>query len=108
MRIDAQALDELLLYAGGRTGEARCPQRNAAERALEILDGARRDGVGHLLVEARIAFAGRQALLRQQVWRVEHHRCVAGRLGLGIARHVHLAGGIDVDHFEVLADRAGT
>ena len=97
VRIDAQLRDvhrivfRVLLRVADRP-----PQGLASERVLEVVDGEPRDGIDHLLMELRRAFAGGQSVLRQQLGIVEVHRFVETA-----------AAGIDVDDVEVLAARPG-
>ena len=60
-----------------------------------MADGRHADGIDHLLVELGIAFRRAQAVLSE-----EH-------LVIEVDWVIDLVGrGIDVDHFEILADRA--
>ena len=74
----------------------RRPERHAAERALEMADRRHRHRIHHLLVELRIGLRRRQPVLRQQLGVIKIDR--------GIDR---IAGGVDVDHLDILADRPG-
>ena len=98
VRIDAEAADEhrIVLAAPARRRRTVPPQAAAAERAFEVVDGQAGHGVDHLLVELRRAFTRRQPVLRQQAGIVEVHRLVEAA-----------AGRVDVDHLQVLTDRAG-
>ena len=96
MRIDAQPADELLLDAAVSGFDAmRRPQRHSAQCPLEMLDGRHRHGVNHLLMELRIGFGWRQAILCQQARIFK----VNGQIELA-------ACGVDIDDLDVLADRA--
>ena len=97
VRIDAQPRHVLLRRTCRRTCVAmRRPEREPAERALEVADRPHRDGVDHLLVELRVALRRRQAVLRDDRRVVEVDRLVEAA-----ARR------IVVDHLDVLADGAG-
>ena len=96
VRVDPEPLNVLGPDAIACRDETFGPECATAERDLEVADRPHRDGVDHLLVELRIAFGGGEAVLSQQVAILE----VDGRIGC-------VARGIDVDHLEVFADRAG-
>ena len=70
------------------------PQHGPAERALENGNRGHRDCVNRLLMKRRIAFGGRTAVLAQQPRIVQ------------IDRLVFDAGGVLVDHLQVLAVRS--
>lgn len=91
MRIDAQLGHRPVLVAI----PDRRPEDLPPQRPLEQLDGLHRHGEDHLLMEARIALGRREAVLRQQVRVVEVHRLVE-----------LVAGGIDVDDFQVFVHRS--
>jgi hypothetical protein len=72
------------------------PERPAAKRKLEVLDGGHRDRVGHLLVELRVALGGSVPLLSKEFRAVEINRSVRAATR-----------GIDVHDLDILADRSG-
>ena len=101
VRIDAQAryfirLRRHVAAASGNLGIVRSPQRATAKRTLEMPDRGHCDGINHLLVELRIAFRWRQAVLCQQDLVVEVDGIVdtVGRR-------------IDIDDLEIFTHRTG-
>src|SRR4029453_12861862 len=86
MRVDAQLLDKLgfealadgqrpLLF-GQLVKVAMRPESRSAECGLKKLNGTHRDRVHHLLMEMRVAFRWRNAVLRKQVRVVQVHGLV--------------------------------
>ena len=96
MRIDAQPLHVFPSHAAVSHLHPVPPQGDAAERALEILDGLHRHCIDHLLVKLRQRLRRREARLGQDVRVIEVDRRIKA-----IARR------IVVDHFDIFADRAG-
>ena len=96
VRIDAQPRHVLLGELPVDLVAMRRPEREPSERPFEVPDRPHRDGVDHLLVELRVALRRRQAVLRDDRRVVQVDRLVEGA-----------AGGIVVDHLDVLAHRAG-
>ncbi len=98
VRVDAEALHvvgivQRIVRVGAR---ARGPDGLASEGPLEVLDGQPGDGVDHLLVELGCPFGWREPGLREEVMVVEIDRFVEA-----------LPRRVDVDDFEVFADRPG-
>jgi hypothetical protein len=74
MRADGELPHELAIVELLLRVWPRAPQHRPAERLLEVGDGLHRHGVDHLLVELRVAFRRRPAVLREQAGRVQVHR----------------------------------
>ncbi len=72
------------------------PQRQAAEGAFELPDGAHGDAIDHLLVELGVGLGGAEAVLGEQGGVVQVDRVVEDA-----------AGGVDVNDFEVFASGSG-
>ncbi len=102
VRVDAQSRNELLVDRCWDDApfliplQPRRPERSAAQRLLEGLDGTHRDGIGHLLVELWVGLGRREAILGQQPRVIEIDRPIET-----IARR------IEVHDFDVFADRPG-
>ena len=77
-------------------GIVRCPESKATQRMLEVADCRHRYRVDHLLVKLRIAFGWCQPILGQQIGLIEVNRRVEA-----------FTGRVEIDHFQVLANRAG-
>ena len=102
VRMDAEPLDVVVAPLPGaavrrrrRPHQARPPHHPPSQRAFEVADRLHRHGVDELLVKLRVAFAGRQALLRGDLLARQVHRLVPAA-----ARR------IEVDDFDVFTDRS--
>ena len=97
VRVDPQPAHELIdVIAGAFHDLTIGPQRDAAQRALEVANGGHRHGVDHLLVKLRIGFRRGEAVLGQQIAVVEIHGTIE-----------EAARRIAVDDFDVFTDGAG-